>query len=447
MSLQRFLKELLRAFSLGVAIFLVFGIIEYFNGVRYEFNERLLVKFAFHQLYSITLYMLNMVVIVYLIKRYGQELFKRRNLLKGMLGSVLVTMFALFVLNTSVIMIRTSMSFAEAVKVQDSYDYWPALIISVVVSGIFYIVFYYKNKQERKVKEQKIIAGAAAAQFDALKNQLDPHFLFNSLNVLTSLIEEDPYQAQKFTTSLSKVYRYVLEQKNKELVTVDEELKFARTYVSLLKMRFEDSIVFEIPEKASNPETKVVPLSLQLLLENAVKHNSVTPDKPLHIKIEERGNQLVVHNNLQPKQVVRKGSGVGLQNIQQRYGILTHREVVIEKTPSAFVVGIPMLTRQVSAVAHKPQEKFIEDKRYQQARERVEALKNFYGNLMAYCIVIPGLWFINYRTSNFMWAIFPTLGWGFGVFMHWMEATGRNPFMGKNWEQRKIREYMDDDEF
>src|SRR5690606_27500451 len=130
--------------------------------------------------------------------------------------------------------------------------------------------------QQNKVKEQKVIAGTANARFDALKNQLDPHFLFNSLNVLTSLIEENPENAQRFTTALSKVYRYVLEQKNKDLVSVDEELDFARTYMSLLKMRFEDSIVFTIPDKASDPESKVVPLSLQLLLENAVKHNMVT---------------------------------------------------------------------------------------------------------------------------------------------------------------------------
>ncbi len=127
---------------------------------------------------------------------------------------------------------------------KDRDYYQSSLIIAIIVSLYFHAIWYYKYRQENKVKEQKIIAGTASAKFDALKNQLDPHFLFNSLNVLTSLIEEDPYQAQKFTTSLSKVYRYVLEQKNKDLVSVDEELQFAKTYVKLLKMRFEDSIHF-----------------------------------------------------------------------------------------------------------------------------------------------------------------------------------------------------------
>ncbi len=448
MTLRRLLRELLLAFLVGTAIFFVFRVIEYFNGARHELDQEFVIKFFIHQVYSVALYMANMVVIIFLLRRYGKELFKPRKLLLAGLGSVGITMSTLFILNTSFISYRLGVDLQHAISIQGAVDYWPSLLISVVITAIFYGVYYYKNKQERKVKEQKIIAGAASAQFDALKNQLDPHFLFNSLNVLTSLIEEAPHQAQKFTTSLSKVYRYVLEQKNKELVTVDEELKFARTYVSLLKMRFEDSIVFDIPERASDPETKVVPLSLQLLLENAVKHNSVTPSKPLRIKIEERGNDLVIHNNLQPKQVVKKGSGVGLRNIQQRYAILSDRTVDIQKTGKGFAVSIPMLTHQVStAVKAKPQENYLEDKRYQRARERVEALKNFYGNLMAYCIVIPILWYINYRTSSFIWAIFPTLGWGFAVFMHWMEASGRNPFMGKNWEQRKIREYMDDEEF
>ena len=200
----------------------------------------------------------------------------------------------------------------------------------------FSCYLFYNKYQQNRIKEQKVIAGTASAKFDALKNQLDPHFLFNSLNVLTSLIEENPDNAQKFTTSLSKVYRYVLEQKSKELVTVDEELQFAKTYMSLLKMRFEDSIVFTMPEKASNPDSKVVPLSLQLLLENAVKHNMVTSSKPLHIRIYEAQGSLIVENNLQPKQIVKKSTGVGLSNIKQRYDLLTNKKVIIKQRSKPF---------------------------------------------------------------------------------------------------------------
>jgi hypothetical protein len=237
----------------------------------------------------------------------------------------------------------------------------------------------------------------------------------------------------------------VLEQKNKDLVTVDEELNFARTYVRLLKMRFEDSIVFDIPENCSMPEAKIVPLSLQLLLENAVKHNVVTSSKPLHIKVFEKDGMLVVSNNLQEKQVVKKSSGVGLQNIRQRYGILTDREVKINKTASEFSVSLPILTQQYSIVEN--QENYIEEKRYAKAKERVKAIKDFYGNLMAYCLVIPFLWWLNLRTVDFLWAFFPTIGWGFGLLAHGMEAYGSNPLWGKKWQERKIRELMERDDF
>ncbi|MFD0860834.1 2TM domain-containing protein [Sungkyunkwania multivorans] len=445
MTWKRFIKELLKAFSVGVAVFLVLGVINYYNGRRYVLDESFFTMFAYHQLFSVVLYMVNMFLIVYLLRRYKKELFTIKFLFTGIAGSVVVSMIAIFFLRMFNEVGLKGESWQEFISGERISYYWVSLTISIVVTAIFYSVFYYKYRQEHKVKEQKIIAGAASAQFDALKNQLDPHFLFNSLNVLTSLIEEDPYQAQKFTTSLSKVYRYVLEQKNKELVTVDEELKFAKTYVSLLKMRFEDSIVFEIPDKASDPEAKVVPLSLQLLLENAVKHNMVTPAKPLHVTITEEQGNLVVTNNLQPKQVVKKSSGVGLRNIHQRYAILTNRAVSIDKTTSEFIVKIPMLTKQVTTM--KTQDTFIKDKRYQRAKERVDAIKGFYGNLISYCIVIPLLAWLNFRTTDFPWVIFPALGWGFGVLAHGLEAFGYHPLWGKRWEQKKIREYMEKDNF
>src|SRR5690606_26229923 len=148
------------------------------------------------------------------------------------------------------------------------------------------------------------------------------------LNVLTSLIEENPEAATRFTTSLSKVYRYVLEQKTKELVTLEEELKFAELYMSLLSVRFEDSIVFSSPSHLQNPQAKVVPLSLQLLLENAVKHNQVTASKKLHITISEENGTLVVTNNVQPKQTLKESTGVGLQNIRDRYALLTVQPII-----------------------------------------------------------------------------------------------------------------------
>lgn len=445
--MQRFVKDIVNALFVGSLIYLVIMTILYFTG---RFDNGLSWQLAWREYYeniifSAFIYLINVYAWRLLEQKFGSNFKSVKRLLIGLAGSFVVTIIGVFISRIIIKVWINQVGLLEFLQNEKPSFYFGSLIIAAVVIGVFYVFYYYKHRQENKVKEQKIIAGTASAKFDALKNQLDPHFLFNSLNVLTSLIEEDPNQAQKFTTSLSKVYRYVLEQKNKDLVTVDEELQFAKTYVRLLKMRFEDSIVFEIPDASEDPEAKIVPLSLQLLLENAVKHNVVTSDRPLHIMVYEVNNTLVVSNNLQEKQVMKKGSGVGLQNIQQRYGILTDRQVEISKNASDFSVRLPILTKQVSKT--ETQQVYIDEKLYKKAKDRVENIKGFYGNLLAYCIVIPFLAFLNYNTTDFPWVIFPILGWGFGVTAHGMEAFGYNPLWGKKWEERRIRKYMDDDKF
>ena len=396
-------------------------------------------------IYAFVLTAVNAYYNDYISAIYSWDKQTQKRLWFGALGSIILTVVAFGFVRMFTEVVIFGADFNQFIA-QEKLDYYiVALVVTLIVSLFLHAFYFYKALQDTRVKEQKIIAGSASAKFDALKNQLDPHFLFNSLNVLTSLIEEDPIQAQKFTTSLSKVYRYVLEQKSKNLISVDEELQFARTYVRLLKMRFEDSIIFEIPEKSSDPEAKIVPLSLQLLLENAVKHNVVNSARPLHIRIYEENGFLYVSNNLQEKAVVKKSSGVGLQNIRQRYAILTKKEMQIFKNDSEFKVRLPMLTSTISF--NETQESFMTSKRYEKARERVEAIKGFYGNLTAYCIVIPLLAFINYRTTSFVWVVFPAVGWGFGLLGHGLKAYGYNPLFGKRWEERKIRQYMEDENF
>ncbi|GAB5399804.1 MAG: histidine kinase [Aureisphaera sp.] len=441
---MRFLKELGRAFSVGVLVFLVIGLIQYLNGNVVTDKERLLTYFVYSQMYSIVLYLANVYFFRFMWKRFGTRIFTLKIFWKGFIGVALVTILALVFLRVLIEIVIEGQSFPDFIAQQGFNDYYSSFVISMIITIIFYSVSYYRYKQEHKVKEQKIIAKTASAQFDALKNQLDPHFLFNSLNVLTSLIEENPEAATRFTTSLSKVYRYVLEQKNKELVTVDEELKFAKIYMSLIKMRFEDSIVFTLPEKISNPEAKVVPLSLQLLLENAVKHNQVTSSKKLHISIVEENGNLVVRNNIQPKKVVKESSGVGLQNIRQRYFLITDRPVEITQNTKEFSVSIPLLTRSVSRVKES-QETFISAKRYDRAKKKVEELKGFYIHFAIYLIMVPVFIYLNFISTSFPWALFPIIGWGAGVGGHAMEVFGYNPLLGKNWEERKIKELMNKD--
>lgn len=321
---------------------------------------------------------------------------------------------------------------------------WFFINFAIMISAIGHargFMAAWKNSTKKEVVEQKLIAKSANAQFESLKNQLDPHFLFNSLNVLDSLIEENPIQAQRFTNFMSKIYRYVLEQKDKELVSVEEEIDFAKTYCELLKTRFEDAVTFDFNISEEDKKGFVVPLSLQLLLENSIKHNFATSSKPLNIKIfTEKGN-LIIENNLQTRELPNTSTGVGLANIVSRYNLLTERNVFVEKSEAFFRVKLPILTEKLNPM--NPYTPSQEQLAYEKAAKRVEELKGFYGNLISYCIFIPFLIFINFQTSpKYHWFWWPMLGWGIGVISHGIKTFG----IGTDWEERQIKKYMEKEE-
>ncbi len=437
--MNKLLNEFPRALIISISIFLVLLLIRLITGNNINFDADLLIDFGYTMLYGLSLYFANASIFIYLDKLFVINRFTPKRILIGFLSSFFVSIFVIFLLRFFEDVIVEGNSLMAFLNKENMSDYLVAIIITLFVTLSFHAFYFYKAFQDNKVKEQKIIASTASAQFESLKSQIDPHFLFNSLNVLSSLIEEHPENAQKFTTSLSKIYRYVLEQKDKELVTVTEELAFAETYMNLLKMRFENSITFEIEIASSLAMTafKVVPLSLQLLLENCIKHNVVSEQHPLHIKIYLQDNYLVVENNLQKKEVLQSRKGVGLQNIVDRYAILTNRNVLIEETTAHFKIKIPILTKQISNMENTTI--YNENMAYVRAKERVDQLKGFYSNLVSYCCVIPFLIFINLKTNtHFQWFWFPMFGWGIGLAFHAFETFG----YGKSWEEKKIQEIM-----
>lgn len=442
--MKKFFIDFAKAFITGVFIFIILMSIQYLNGFPFTDFNMILRWFVYNQLYAVPLYFVNAYYFRIRINLHSFKIFQFRNLIKSALGGILLTIITLFLIQLFIAAVLEGESFLQFFQEQQIQNYYFAFLLSVVITSIFYAIYYYRNKQETKVKEQKIIAGTASAKFDALKNQLDPHFLFNSLNVLTGLIEENPDLASRFTTSLSKVYRYVLEQKDKELIDLEEELQFAKRYMALLSVRFEDSIIYNPGKVPKNPGAKVVPLSLQLLLENTVKHNQVMPSRKLIISITEEDDYLWVVNNLQPKESFKQTTGLGLRNIRDRYAIFTDRPVKIEKTSDEFRVGIPLLHKAVKMV--KSQDDFLSDKRYKRAKKRVAEIKVFYAHLLGYLIMVPVFIYLNLISqAGFPWALFPILGWGFGVMSHGFEAYNYSPFFGKEWENRKIRKFMDKD--
>lgn len=360
-----------------------------------------------------------------------------------------ISIVSILIANTVLVYFCNYMNFVIFQKTATTAEYfsgkynfinWFTINVALLISAFLHARGFMeelKKTSRKEVVEQKLIAKSANAQFESLKNQLDPHFLFNSLNVLSSLIDENPRQAQKFTASMSKIYRYVLEQKDKELVTVEDELEFAKTYCDLLKTRFEDSVDFEFSVRKEDYRRFVVPLSLQLLLENCIKHNFATSAKPLIIKIFSENDTLCIENNLQVREQIRESSGIGLSNIVQRCALLTKRNVFIEKSGDYFKVKLPVLMSKPNEINIKSEDK---DKAYERAQKRVKEIKGFYGNLISYCIVIPVLIIVNLTTTpDDIWFYFPMLGWGIGIAAHGMNVFA----IGKKWEEKKIREILE----
>ncbi|MBN2173287.1 MAG: histidine kinase [Bacteroidales bacterium] len=189
------------------------------------------------------------------------------------------------------------------------------------------------------LQEENIIS-----QFETLKSQVNPHFLFNSLNVLSSLIFIDQQKASKFVRQLSQVYRYVLDHKDMDLITIREEFPFIEAYLFLIKTRFDQNLEVEIDIPEEKRSFKIAPMVIQLLLENAVKHNIISKLKPLTIKMFiDDGQFLTVRNNLQMKSSTERSSGTGLNNIKKRYEYLTNKKVSIEQNENYYQVKIPLL--------------------------------------------------------------------------------------------------------
>lgn len=406
--------------------------------------ERYSITFLISGMYTFFIGLGNGFLNDYLDSKFSWTEETRKRTISAIVGTLLMNVALVYFCNYLNFIVIQGKNPEKFFNGEMNFINWFFINFAIMISAIGHargFMAAWKNSTKKEVVEQKLIAKSANAQFESLKNQLDPHFLFNSLNVLDSLIEENPVQAQRFTNSMSKIYRYVLEQKDKELVSVEEEIDFAKTYCELLKTRFEDAVTFEFNISEEDKKGFVVPLSLQLLLENSIKHNFATSSKPLNIKIfTEKGN-LIIENNLQTRELPNTSTGVGLANIVSRYNLLTERNVFVEKSEAFFRVKLPILTEKLNPM--NPYTPSQEQLAYEKAAKRVEELKGFYGNLISYCIFIPFLIFINLKTApNYHWFWWPMLGWGIGVISHGIKTFG----IGTDWEERQIKKYMEKEE-
>jgi two-component system, LytTR family, sensor kinase len=222
------------------------------------------------------------------------------------------------------------------------------LIYGVLINLLFHLLnaifFYFKEYKVKLLEAEQLKSTTAQAELQVIKNQINPHFLFNNLNVLSALVMQNNEEANKFIEAFSQVYRYILHNQDKELVVMSAELDFIKPYIFLLEKRFSQGlkITVDIPEKYNN--YFIIPASIQMLIENAIKHNVATRTKPLHILLHANGNSILeVSNNLQLREMVENSTEIGLQNIIKRYKIVSGKEVEVKQTVDTFKVTLPLL--------------------------------------------------------------------------------------------------------
>ncbi|MFI5154073.1 MAG: sensor histidine kinase [Chitinophagales bacterium] len=218
------------------------------------------------------------------------------------------------------------------------------MICVVFITHVYETVFLVRDSESEMLKNEQLEKAKAQAELEALKNQIDPHFIFNSLNTLSHLIEDDPNRARLFNDNMAEVFRYILGNKGKALVLLQEEIQFVKDYFSLLEIRFERAIQLKMDiESEWTDQYLIPPISLQILVENATKHNEFSQHNPLIIQIRLADNELIVSNETRKKSMRKPSSGIGLHNLNERYKLITEKSIFITENDTLFSVVLPVL--------------------------------------------------------------------------------------------------------
>jgi two-component system, LytTR family, sensor kinase len=218
-----------------------------------------------------------------------------------------------------------------------------ALFCTIMIIAIYESIYFMHQLRHSVEETENLKRENLSAQLNALRTQVNPHFLFNNLNTLSSLIPENPEHAVDFVQQLSKVYRHILEVKDEKSILLKDELEVLQAYTFLLKTRFEKNLEVNINIPPEKMQQKIVPLSLQILMENAIKHNIVSSGKPLQINVFTENGSLVVSNNLQMKNQINESTGIGLDNIRNRYKLISEKPVKVTESETNFTVSIPLI--------------------------------------------------------------------------------------------------------
>jgi two-component system, LytTR family, sensor kinase len=325
-------------------IVLAFIIMLAFMGTSYESLSHFLLTFAWSFAICATLWLGHGLIFQYLDKRISWLEKPVKRALWGLVALVAYSVVAF-------LFIQFLFHYLFYGQLPDVTTAWLIgnvifpVVISFVISLIFTAIGFFGAWKNSFVQAEKLNALVLAYKYEVLRNQINPHFLFNSFNVLSDLVYEDQETAVKFIQQLSKLFRYVLDSRDKELVSLAEEMEFVRSFLFLLKIRLENKLIYETDVHTEASEL-IVPVSVQMLIENAVKHNEASANYPLKIKIQKMDDRLIVTNTIKPKQADNKSTMLGLGNLQQQFAFFTNKQLEITKSETEFRVSLPVIQHQ-----------------------------------------------------------------------------------------------------
>lgn len=206
------------------------------------------------------------------------------------------------------------------------------------------IFFFFDEYRKKLLETEELKRTSTVSQLQLIKSQINPHFLFNSLNVLSGMVVKDNPEANRYIEEFSKVYRYILSHQDKELVPLETEMEFIKPYIFLLEKRFPGAVKFDINIDETAGRLHIIPVAIQMIIENAIKHNVASKSKPLCISVETNEKSILsIRNNLQPKQSIESSTQIGLKNIKKRYELVSGKDVVVMNSDTVFEVQLPLL--------------------------------------------------------------------------------------------------------
>lgn len=279
--------------------------------------------------------------VIYIRKKYPGFEHTRKRIVYEVIFVILAGIVVSAIVGTCIVALTGQVKEVSAIE-----GYIATYFTSFFVISLYEGIYLYQQNKEAILKSEKLKREHINSELQGLRNQVNPHFLFNSLNTLISIIPEDQELAESFLIKLSSVYRYTLENRDDQLVPLRQELKFIESYVFLLKERFRNNLNVSIEVADNYLDQYVVPMSLQLLFENVIKHNILSAKKPLTIKVfVDANNNIVVQNNIQVKKQTLPSTGVGLENISSRISYFTEKKLEVLEDDQYFRVGMPLVDR------------------------------------------------------------------------------------------------------